>query len=289
MGGLDIFGSPSPVSAPSSSATQSLTAEQVQMNRKKFTASILGACTPTYPSPQVFYEDSSLSILFTHEYRGSEGRLTLYYVNKAGVPLSNLTTNLTYSEGYLRHQMQPVGETLAPSPGGGAPSAQQQLVVECMRPVGEPAKFTVSYVNGFSGRMNATVDFPVLMTMFNEPLQWSAQDFMSRWDSLTAPGLEKMEMLSMIVPMDNVKGMLAGLRFGAVQGLPDDGGLTTYGAALLRTGTVQPNGEKISVGCLIKFEINPQYRAMRFTVRSVHAAATQSLVDAVKFAFTNAA
>jgi len=55
-----------------------------------------------------------------------------------------------------------------------------------------------------------------------------------------------------------------------------------YGAATLRTGALAANGEKLSVGCMVKIEMNVQANAMRVTLRSVHPAATQAILQAVK-------
>ncbi len=55
-----------------------------------------------------------------------------------------------------------------------------------------------------------------------------------------------------------------------------------YGAATLRTGAIAANGEKLSVGCMVKIEMNVQANAMRVTLRSVHPAATQAILQAVK-------
>lgn len=65
-------------------------------------------------------------------------------------------------------------------------------------------------------------------------------------------------------------------------GLPDATDYVIYGAASLRTGAKSPNGEKISVGCLVKIEMNIQSNALRVTLRTVHAAATTAVMDSIK-------
>jgi hypothetical protein len=52
------------------------------------------------------------------------------------------------------------------------------------------------------------------------------------------------------------------------------------GAASLRTGAVnQQTGEKLTLGCLIKIEINPQANAFQVTVRTVLPAATSAMLQ----------
>ena len=72
------------------------------------------------------------------------------------------------------------------------------------------------------------------------------------------------------------------LKFGRVEGLPDATEFVIYGAASLRTGALSEAGEKISVGCMAKIEMNVQANAMRVTLRSVHPAASQAILQTVK-------
>ena len=72
------------------------------------------------------------------------------------------------------------------------------------------------------------------------------------------------------------------LKFGRTHGLPDASEYVVYGAATLRTGAVSATGEKLSVGCMVKIEMNVQANAIRVTLRSVHPAATQAILQTVK-------
>ena len=67
-----------------------------------------------------------------------------------------------------------------------------------------------------------------------------------------------------------------------MQGLPDASDYVVYGAATLRTGALSASGEKLSVACMVKIEMNVQANAMRVTLRSVHPAATQAILQTVK-------
>ena len=52
----------------------------------------------------------------------------------------------------------------------------------------------------------------------------------------------------------------------------------------LRTGTMTATGEKVTVGCLAKIEMNVQANAMRITFRTLHPSATSALMATAKIA-----
>ncbi len=72
------------------------------------------------------------------------------------------------------------------------------------------------------------------------------------------------------------------MKFHRVTGTPDSSEFVMYGAASLRTGTVNPSGEKITIGCLAKIEINMQANALRVTIRTVHPGATSAILQTTK-------
>lgn len=76
--------------------------------------------------------------------------------------------------------------------------------------------------------------------------------------------------------------LLQTLKYGQTQGLPDATEFIIYGAASLKTGALSPNGDKISVGCMLKIEMNVQANAMRLTLRTVHPAATVAVMQTIK-------
>jgi hypothetical protein len=68
--------------------------------------------------------------------------------------------------------------------------------------------------------------------------------------------------------------------------MPDSSDSILYGASILRTGALVNNRmgepEKVSVGCLIRIELNPLAKSFRITLRTLHAAATDSVMKTVK-------
>ena len=72
------------------------------------------------------------------------------------------------------------------------------------------------------------------------------------------------------------------MKFGLVTGIPGESEFVIHGAASLRTGTLTPTGEKISIGCLAKVEMNVQTNALRVTIRTLHPAATHAMMASAK-------
>lgn len=64
--------------------------------------------------------------------------------------------------------------------------------------------------------------------------------------------------------------------------MPDESEFIVYGASLVRTGALGPNGEKISLGSLVKLEMNVQANAIRITVRTVHPSSTSAIIQTTK-------
>ena len=76
------------------------------------------------------------------------------------------------------------------------------------------------------------------------------------------------------------------MKFGRVNGMPDSSEYVIYGAASLRTGAKTGTGEKISVGSLVKLEMNVQANAIRVTFRTLHPAATTAFMEVAKLLLT---
>jgi AP-2 complex subunit alpha len=65
--------------------------------------------------------------------------------------------------------------------------------------------------------------------------------------------------------------------------MADESDFVIYGAATLRTGAVVPGGtDKVSIGCLIKIEMNVQANAFRITTRTIHPSATAAIMATAK-------
>ena len=144
---------------------------------------------------------------------------------------------------------------------------------------------TVAYTDGLLGTRSNKLLLPVNTSTFNEPLTLAPNDFSMRWEQLQGYGQHMQQVLkppNRIVPAMVVEGMSKSLRFGVVNGMPDESEFVRYGASSLRTGALGPNGEKVSVGCLVKIEMNVQSNQVRVTARTLHKDATAAVFESAK-------
>ena len=225
------------------------------------------------------YDDGVVQVATKIEVRGSQGRLTFFYRNQTPSVLSRWSLTCLDPAGFLRFELQ-----AGPTDLAGQSQGQQVLMFECMKPSAAGPQCSVEYT-GPAGRRTATLDMPIFTATFNEPLVLPAADFTAQWEKLAEPGKQLMEILSPsldIVPARVVQGMVSSLKFGRVVGMPDESEFVIYGASLLKTGALGGNGEKISVGCLVKIEMNIQAKKLRVTARTVHPAATAALFACAK-------
>jgi hypothetical protein len=226
------------------------------------------------------YDDGLLQVATKIEVKGSQARITLFYRNKGPSSMSNFSVAINDPSGLLRFELSttsPQLEALAQS--------QQILMVECMKPANENPTFTISYTDSLLGKRNNELNLPVNTATFNEPLSLPAADFSTRWEQLQGQGQHKQEVFkppTRIVPALVYEGMTKSLRFGPVIGMPDESEFVRYGACSLRTGSAGPNGEKISVGCLVKIEMNVQSNAVRVSARTLHPAATLAVFESAR-------
>lgn len=153
------------------------------------------------------YDDGALQIAATVEVRGSQGRVSFFFRNQGPSTISNLQLTVDDSVGLTRFELGPGLSTIPPLTN---PSVQQQLMVECMKPISGTPSVTISYTDSLVGQRSNTLPLPVLVTSFNDPLTLAASDFIPRWDSLTAPGLQAQEVFHpsrRIVPAEISAGL----------------------------------------------------------------------------------
>ncbi len=228
------------------------------------------------------YDDGLLQMACKIEVKGSQARITFFYRNKGPSAMSNFSMTVADPAGLLRLELS----TTSPQLDALAQS-QQILMVECMKPVPENPSFTISYTDSLLGKKSNTLQLPVNTATFNEPLVLPPSDFSTRWEQLQGEGQHKQEVFkppNRIVPALVFEGMTKSLRFGPVTGMPDESEFVRYGACSLRTGALAPgpNQEKISVGCLVKIEMNVQSNAVRVTARTLHPAATTAVFESAR-------
>jgi Adaptin C-terminal domain len=155
------------------------------------------------------YDDGNLQIASKIEVRGSQGRITIYYRSMAS-EISEFNVSVKDSAGLVRCQLSPLSVSSL-SAGG---QTEQQLLVECMQPASPGPQLCITYLSAH-GRRTVSVDLPLMVTTFNEPLALSGADFSARWDLLVSPGQEAQEVLSPprpVVPRE-IHSVLTAVRY----------------------------------------------------------------------------
>jgi AP-2 complex subunit alpha len=223
------------------------------------------------------YDDGALQIAMKSEIRGSQGRFTFHFRNIGTCTMSNFSISIIDSAGLSRHQINAANPTIPPNGQG-----QQILMMECMKPAFPGPDIKVSYDDSILGSKSNTIKLPINVTSFNESTNINANDFQVRWQEFATPGQAVEQILNPSAPINPtqiLQAMTGALKFAHIRGFPDESEFVLYGASSLRTGQQTQTGEKISIGCLVKVEMNVQANAMRITVRTLHPAATHATMQ----------
>lgn len=274
--GSDPFGLPAAPAASQSKVAPPFTPEQEAQHRNWLQASILSGGGP-------LYDDGVLQIAAKLEVKGYVGKLSLFYRNVHSTAATNLSATLNDVVGLVRiTDAGTVPASLAP----GAQAAQV-FQFECVKPAAPGPSLSLSYDNSGLGNRKESVRVPIAVTTFNEQLTLNGPDFGSRWSKLTGPGQEAVEVFYPSAPINATQihqALSSALRFGRATGMPDESNYVIYGGATLRTGTAVPGhpSDKVSIGCLIKIEMNIEANALRVTTRTIHPSATSAIMQTAK-------
>ncbi|CAM9208170.1 unnamed protein product [Scytosiphon promiscuus] len=223
----------------------------------------------------ILFEGGPIKIGVVHEYRSSQGRLTLYLYNLAGAPLTDLRVDIP-TVPYLRSQ---IGQGPPALDVGG--KAQQVVMCECLQPFSDAPPLTVSFVS--EGRpFSLDLALPLSVCSFIEPLQLVGDDFSRRWEMLGNASKEEVGEVWAGGPVTaerwaEVRGMVtSATKLGVSEGpdtSPGGGGnpaTTLRAAGTLRTGSLSPQGHKISLGAMLRLEVDPSSGTFQICVRAVH-------------------
>ncbi|KAE9016188.1 AP-2 complex subunit alpha [Phytophthora rubi] len=217
-------------------------------------------------NPQgVLVENDVLQVGAKHEYRGSQGRINLFFGNKTTDTLNNFSVQLETGN-FFRVQTEDMPPQLA-----GKQQAKQQIMIEAMAPFSEPPTMTVSFSrNGTNYAYR--VALPCQATSFMDPVAVNEEAFLQRWNALEGQDREQQEVVPAASKLDLAQArewLSTNLKFAMVDGLDSQASGSLSGAATYRTGAVGPNGGKLSVGCLVRLEASDG-NAYRIRVRAVH-------------------
>jgi hypothetical protein len=167
-----------------------LTAQQVSQHRSWLLAAIGANGGP-------LYDDGTLQVLIKIETRGSQCRFSFMYTNQSPGSMTDFKVCVTDPGGLMRFELGALQSTTL----AGLARMTQVLMLECIKPVSQGANVTFSYNDTLKGFREVTVDLPIIVTTFNEPLALSASDFGSKWQQLSAPGHEAQEVLRPSYPI----------------------------------------------------------------------------------------
>jgi hypothetical protein len=211
----DPFGSADPFGGGFSSSNTSsapsggpkiappLTPQQVEQHKQYFLAALAN-------NGGMVYDDGTLQIHCKVEVRGSQCRLSLQYVNESPASLNDMKAEIIDSIGLLRFEAQDFPPSM-----GGLGKETQVIMVECMKPAFPGPHLKISYVDSFQGKRVNTIQLPLLVTSFNEPLMLKNEDFMTRWQQLTANGQESQQVVrpSHPIVLQQIYSSLANVSF----------------------------------------------------------------------------
>ncbi|GMI15081.1 hypothetical protein TrLO_g4140 [Triparma laevis f. longispina] len=229
----------------------------------------------------LYSEPGVLNVMLKQEWRGSQGRLSICYVNAGQSPISDIAAEIKAEEnnpGAVRMQLNALPN---PTLAAGA-QVVQQLMVECMQPFADFPIMTLTFAVG-GAKCEYKLKLPAVMTHFMEATPMEGDDFMARWQKLSTPALQNQCVIN------SKTATLPAI----VEQVMEQSGLKTIprlaeksggicGVGTLRTGTVNASGGKISVGVLCRVEINVGAQAYRVTIRTAHGGVSQILGDHLK-------
>lgn len=167
--GSDPFGSSAPAAAPAAKTAPPLSPHQIQQHRTFMLNAIAN-------NGGMLYDDGTLQISSKIEIRGSQCRFTFLYRNQSPANLTDFSVKVNDPSGLIRYELPPFQSALS-----GLAQGSQVMMLECIKPTAPGPTLTVSYNDSLMGRRNNTIDLPLLVTSFNEPLNLSRKCCLSYW------------------------------------------------------------------------------------------------------------
>ena len=229
-------------------------------------------------APGLLFRNTKTEVLYKHEFRGSQARISLKQTNHGAVPFSGVRLTVEGAEPHLRTALTPAPGT-DPSVLGPGASQTYMLMVECNQPFGAPPVLRVNFTAG-GAAASYPLKLPVLMTHFMTPVVFPRADFLARWERLTAEGLEATGTIASSLsagPMATVK--VQQLKLGVAPELGPDGSLLCASTLQIKV----EGGSKVVVGCMVRVLIAEGRAAIAVRTASSHvtAALAQALSTAL--------
>jgi hypothetical protein len=190
--GSDPFGSPVEIAPPAAGPKLAppLTAEQNAQHRRWMIAAVGANGGP-------LYDDGTLQVATKIETRGSQCRFSFMHINQSPGAITDFKVTVSDPAGLMRFEL---GQ-LPSSHLDGLARVTQVMMLECIKPAAPIPQVTFSYTDTLLGKRSNTLDLPLIVTTFNEPLALAAPDFSARWQQLVAPGQEAQEVIKPSYPV----------------------------------------------------------------------------------------
>jgi hypothetical protein len=188
-----VFSSESTISASAATIVPAppLTTSQIAQHRAWLLSAIAAKGGP-------IYDDGTLQVASKIETRGSQCRFTFMFINNGPSTISELDVSVVDSVGLMRFELGALPSTQLESLG----RITQMMMLECVKPASRGPQVTFNYVDRTKGESrSSTIDLPLIVTSFNEPLTLTPEDFGVRWQQLVSPGQEAQEVLKPAYPV----------------------------------------------------------------------------------------
>lgn len=231
----------------------------------------------------VLYEDAELQVGLKSDFYAAQGTISLFFGNKVRVPLQSFTVAArTTAPDAIKVSLRRIPPTTI--------DAQQQLRVDldvdCKAPfksanslnAGDAADGVPTlYVSFLAGTfVEVTVRLPVVLTKFLTPVTLNTTEFFERWRQIGGPPCEAQQIFPLKLTKDETidtsrnRKIISGANFGLLDGI-DPNPINIVAAAVLHTSHAG------KVGCLLRFEPNPQVKLARLTVRTTNDVVSEEI------------
>lgn len=218
----------------------------------------------------VLYEDPYIQIGLKAEFRGHQGRVTLFLGNKHVGALSTVRA-VILPPVHLRMHLSTVPDTIPPR-------AQVQCPLEIinLQASRDLAVLDFSYSYG-SVPVNVNLRLPVVLSKFLQGVPLAPADFVSQWKALAGPPLKLQEVVRGVKPLPifEMSGLFNSIHITVAPGLdPNPNNIVA--------GTVFSSETRKTL-CLVRVETDPSDRTqLRLTVASSDAVVSLELKELIK-------
>ena len=219
----------------------------------------------------VLFENKMLQVGVKQEFRGSQGRISIFFGNLSPSPLSKFCVKVECSDPLRMEKQGTPGLLDEGCTVAVRTQAKLLILVEVIAPFIDAPSMLISFETQEGIQHQYPLRLPIVATCFMEPVTLEPQAFTQRWTSLEGEDRECQEVVkapNSVNPIDEehmeriASIIIDGLKFGRCRGC-DPTPWTVSGAATFRTSALDAKGNNINVGCLIRVEANPNAGAFR--------------------------